>query len=115
MGGTEMIDIILPALLLNFAAVTGTMVRRAGYENISQVSQILSVPLILGGILAGFAAIYASVAAEGWLTGLAIWFVSGLILAAVASAIRTRWDGILSILASVSLLAGAYLFFIRFV
>jgi len=109
-----LIDTILPVLLLNFGSVSGTIVRQAGYAEISVVSQKLSVPLIVGGVIAGFVAIYCAVVTEGWLAGLVIWLVSGLVLAAVAKAVRARMDGILSILGVLSLISGFYLFFVRF-
>lgn len=110
----KLIDTILPILLLNFGSVSGTIVRQAGYAEISVISQKLSVPLIVGGIIAGFVAIYCAVVTEGWIAGLLIWIVSGLVLAAVAKAVRARMDGILSILGVLSLISGLYLFFVRF-
>lgn len=109
-----MIDAILPVLLLNFASVSGTIVRHAGYTEISVVSQRLSVPLIVGGIIAGFVAIYCAVVTEGWLAGLSIWLISGLVLATVAKAVRARLDAALSILGTLSMISGFYLFVVRF-
>jgi hypothetical protein len=109
-----MTDAMVIAFFLNFTGVSGTIIRRAGYDNISPVSRTLCIPLILGGIIASFLAIYCTVKTEGWLVGLAIWFASGLVLAWIASAIRARWDGVLSIAALFSLLVGTYLFWVRF-
>ena len=106
---------IIVALFLNFAGVSGTIIRQAGYHNISRISQLLCIPLILGGIVACFLAAYSLVTTEGWLAGLVIWIISGVVLAGVARTISARWDGVLSILATASLVVGVYFFWIRFI
>ena len=104
-------DAVVAALVLNFAAVAGAIIRQAGYSNVSRVSQIFGFQLIWGGIFAGFMALYCLVMAEGWLAGIGIWCVTGFLYALIAIQIRARWDALLTILGTISLVAGVVLFY----
>jgi hypothetical protein len=108
------IDVLIGSLFI-FASVSGTKVRLKGrgglWVELSVISQWLSIPLILGGILAGFLSLYVFVASEGLFLGLLYWFGIGLLLAFLVDIpLRLGIDGIVSILGLCSLLVGLWLF-----
>jgi hypothetical protein len=100
--------------LLDFAAVSAAVLQQAGYDEVSVISQKLCIPLILGGTLAGFLAIYCMVHTLGWAVGLSVWLGLGLALGGIASKVRA-WDGLLSVTGLAALLVGASLFWIKFI
>ena len=104
---------IAAALLLMVAAFAAAAIEHRGYHFISPLSQTLFVPLILGGTIAGLLEIYCWIKIAGWRDGLIIWVISSIICTGIM--IKIRWSAPISVIGIVSMLVGAYLFWVFFV
>ena len=107
---------VVAGTLLLFSTIAGTKIRLMGQGGLwtvtlSPVSQLLSVPLILGGILAGFVSAYVFIASEGLVYGLMYWFGIGLVMAYLIDLIlRFGLDALVSVLGVFCLTTGGWLF-----
>ena len=107
---------LVTGTLLVIASISGTKIRLTGQGEmwrimLSPISQALAVPLILGGIIAGFLSLYAFITTEGVFFGLLCWFAIGVVVAFLIDVpLKRGWDGLVTILGLGSLTAGAWLF-----
>lgn len=98
-------DLIIPALLLNFGAVAGAMMMRIQPHQRSTVS-FRTAPFLIGlGTLAGFAAVGLLLYDKGLLEGAIYWAVSGFGFSLIIGAF-TRYDGMITIAGFAAIAAG---------
>ena len=97
----------ISGLLLNFSAVAGAMVMRQSPFEHSRVTRALAPFLMIGGVIAGFVAIFAFIRGYGIGYGLWWWIISGLVFSAICMRL---FDGVRSLLGVVSLLIGGGMF-----
>lgn len=103
-----MMDLTIPALLLNFGAVAGAMMMRIEPHQRSTIS-FRAAPFLIGlGTLAGFAAIGLFLYDKGIVEGGTYWAVSAFAFSFIAGAL-TRTDGLITIGGLAAIVVGCIL------